>query len=164
MSYSGKILREKMLGTFGSMLRPARMIMNMTREELAEKSGLPLEIISGVEDGFHRFHEPHYLALASVFDYVKFTEDDNIYQALIRILTPDNEFEAENHADDFILVKRWLETFNLGSDGVNEAYEDEEYNEVEDYDECLDDAELANLTHNYKIFMDYSAIKDWKHF
>ena len=153
---NGKILREKMLGTFGSMLRPARIILNMSREELAAKTGLHLETIAGVEDGFHRFHERHYLAIASVFDYMKFTEEGNIYKALVRILTPDGEFVSASEGcadDDFILVKRWFATFGdagtYDGENYNEEDDDENYDEYDD-EENEDDA-ISNFERSSRL-------------
>lgn len=72
------------------------MIMNLSREKLAEFSGLPLDVVAGAEEGMHRLHEPYYLALAAVFDRTKYTEDASIYKALVRILTPENKFSYDS--------------------------------------------------------------------
>ena len=137
--YEGTIKREKMLTAFSSMLKPARIITNFSQEELAEKSGLPVDLIARVENGMHRFHEPHYLALAAVFD--KYTENYNIYRAVLRILTPEDEFVDE--ANDFVLVKRWFESFN-------------EKNETgSGYDNLLE-----SLAGKYDIYVGTSAAED----
>lgn len=158
MNYNGQALREKMLGTFGTMLRPARMIMNLSREQLAEISGLPLDVIAGAEDGIHRLHEPHYLAFAAVFDNTKYTEDASIYKALVRILTPENEFSYDSGEGDFILVKRWFSTFSINDE------EEEEYGHDEDeYDDDGDmsaESNLDEIASGYRIFADTTAAED----
>lgn len=141
--YEGTIKREKMLSAFSTMLKPARLITNFSQEELAEKSGLPVELIAGVENGRHRFHEPHYLALAAVFDSTKYTENYNIYRAVLRILTPEDEIVDDT--DDFVLVKRWFESFNE----ANENYNGTEYDDI-----------LENLAGKYDIYVDTSAAED----
>ena len=153
MSYNGQTLREKMLGTFGTMLRPARMIINFSREKLAEFSGLPLDVIAGAEDGIHRLHEPHYLALAAVFDSTKYTEDASIYKALVRILTPENEFSYDSGEGDFILVKRWFATFSMNDD-------EEEYGHDEYDDDMTAESNLEDIASGYRIFADTSAVED----
>ena len=140
-NYEGTIKREKMLSNFSSMIKPARLITNLSRKELAEKSGLPLEIIAGVEDGIHRFHEAHYLALAAVFDDVASTEDSSIYRAVLRILTPEDEALRMNDDGGFILVKRWFDTFRQN-------------------DNSTDDDFLSDLAGNYEIYADASAVED----
>ena len=158
MNYNGQTLREKMLGTFGTMLRPARMIMNFSREQLAEFSGLPLDVIAGAEDGIHRLHEPHYLALAAVFDSTKYTEDASIYKALVRILTPENEFSYDSGEGDFILVKRWFATFSMNDD-KEEEYGHDEYDDDDDGD-MTSESNLDDIASGYRIFADTSATED----
>lgn len=157
MNHNGQALREKMLGTFGTMLRPARMIMNFSREQLAEFSGLPLDVIAGAEDGIHRLHEPHYLALAAVFDSTKYTEDASIYKALVRILTPENEFSYDNREGDFLLVKRWFATFSI-NDGEEEEYGHDEY--YDDDGDMPAESDLEDIASGYRIFADTSAVED----
>ena len=140
----GTIKREKMLSNFSSMIKPARLITNLSQEELAERSGLSIELITSVENGMHRFHDEHYLALAAVFDNMKYTEDSSIYKAVLRILTPEDEIFAANDDNDFILVKRWFDTFS----------EDNKNSEMA----C--DSFLENLAEDYSIYVDTSAAED----
>ncbi|MBR1486679.1 MAG: hypothetical protein IJ859_06975 [Synergistaceae bacterium] len=144
-NYEGTIKREKMLANFSNMIKSARIITGLSHEELAKKSGLSAEFIIGVEEGLHRFHEAHYLALAAVFDNVKYSEDSNIYKALLRILTPEDEIFKTGCENDFVLVRRWFETFN-------EDFEAE--------DESFNDNFLEDLAVNYDIYADSSAIED----
>ena len=184
---NGTITRKNMLETFSAMLKPARMIMNISREELADLSGLDESLIENVETGRMILQKSHYLALASVFDNVKYQEEENIYRALVRILTPERDDESSGEHESFVLVRRWFETFNeelviipgLNDDVMFEAGEDfrfgkeddEDYDsdaEYEDADddedievlpgEKLTDSELEDLAANSKIIADTSAI------
>ncbi|MBQ7217658.1 MAG: hypothetical protein IJS39_16955 [Synergistaceae bacterium] len=150
---NGRLMRKNMLGTFSAMLRPARMIMNVSREEFAELSGLDPELIADVEEGRRVFTEAHYLAAASVFDNEKYKGADNIYRALVRILTPEEGSEDSGSTGDFVLVRRWFGTFS----GDDEALcEDED----EDSGYRLTDSELEDMAAGWKIFADTSAIGD----
>ena len=144
-NYDAGIKREKMLSAFTTMIKPARIIANFSQEELAEKSGLSLELVSGVENGMHRFHESHYLALAAVFDNTKYTEDSSIYRAVLRILTPEDEIIRVGNDDDFVLIRRWFETFSGGNESDDGRVAD---NLVED------------IVKNYDIYVDTSAVED----
>lgn len=137
----GTIKREKMLANFSSMIKPARLITNLSRQELAEKSGLPLELIAGVEHGIHRFHEAHYLPLAAVFDSIADTEDCSMYRAVLRVLTPEDESLRMNDDGGFILVKRWFDTFMQSDDSTDDDF-------------------LSDLAGNYEIYADTSAVED----
>ena len=143
--YDAEIKREKMLASFTNMVKPARIISNFSQEELAEKSGLSIELIAGVENGMHRFHEAHYLALAAVFDSTKYTEDGSIYRAVLKILTPDDETIQSGYEDGFILVKRWLDTFSAETDADN--------------DRIADDW-IEELVRNSDIYADTSTAED----
>lgn len=186
---NGSMTRKNMIDTFSAMLKPARMIMNISREELSALSGLDETLIEEVETGRLRLQKSHYLALASVFDNAKYQEEENIYRALVRILTPDNEADSDGEAGDFVLVRRWFDTFSGDSEndggfeeyeelvqvpelaGVNDIYDDEYSDEDfddeadEDTDEALpgeilSDSELEDLAENCKIFADSSAVSD----
>ena len=107
----GSILRSNMLETFSAMLRPARRIMNISRRELAALSGLDESLIENVEEGRMTLQRAHYLALAAVFDSVKYKEGEDIYWALVRILTSDVVNINTGFYPDCELVRRWIETF-----------------------------------------------------
>ena len=141
----GTIKREKMLSNFSTMIKPARLITNLSQEKLAEMSGLSIELIIGVENGMHRFHEEHYLALAAVFDNMKYTEDSSIYKAMLRILTPEGEIFEISDDNDFILVKRWFDTFS-------------EDNNINNERTC--DSFLEDLAEDYSIYVETSAAED----
>lgn len=164
MTYNGQELREKMTDTFSTMIHPARMIVNMSKEDLAELSGLSESLISEVEKGEQTFESSHYLALASVFDNTKNTEEENIYRALVRILTPEDVFETGDEAEDFTLVRRWFKTFN--GEAVN-FYDDnhdsinyDDSDDSQEFTDKLSDTELKELAEKYKIYADTSAIED----
>lgn len=147
-NYDAGIEREKMLAAFTDMIKPARIIANFSRKELAERSGLSAELIADVEDGLHRFHEAHYLALAAVFDGTKYSEDASIYRAVLRILTPEDELIQTVSDDDFVLVRRWLATFSMengSDDGFNDEISDDAVVDIED------------LIRNSDIYADVSA-------
>lgn len=159
-NYEGTIKREKMLSNFSSMIKPARLISNLSQRELADKSGLSIELIAGVENGIHRFHEEHYIALAAVFDNMKYSAEDNIYKAVLRILTPEDEiFDFERSDDrDFILVRRWFDSF-IDSENENESeIANENIININHDNTC--DSLLEDLAENYNIYVDTSAAED----
>ena len=186
----GSILRSSMLETFSAMLRPARRIMNISQQELAALSGLDESLIEAVEDSRMTLQRPQYLALAAVFDSVKYKEGEEIYRALLRILTPDASARYSGEYQDFVLVRRWLETFcgidgSIDSDEVSKEIPElvraddlpdyasdsggEENTDCDsDYEdsteelpgERLPDSELEDIAANCKIIADASAIGD----
>lgn len=149
---NGKLTRKNMLGTFSAMLKPARMIMNVSREDFAELSGLDAELIADVEEGRRPFTEAHYLAAASVFDNEKHKNAENIYRALVRILTPEDFPENFGGTEDFVLVRRWFGTFS--EDDPSDT------DDCEDSGIRLSDSELEDIAAECRIFADASAVKD----
>lgn len=141
--------RNAMLDNFGKMLRPARMIINMQRSELAKMSGLSEELINEIETGERPLEQEHYLAIASVFDNAGYHEDRNIYEALVRILIPENSFDE--YAKDFILIRKWFETLNA----VEKMYQDDNA-----LGTTWENTDFAKITSQYKIFADTSAVED----
>ena len=152
----GRLMRKEMLKTFSGMLKPARMVMNISREELAELSGLDEGLIADVEEGRQTFSKEHYLAIASVFDQAGMSEEGNLYLALVRLLAPENPTTA---TEDFTLVRRWFGTFS--EENMPEDDDDDDDDTQDEQDEVrLTDAELEELAGSCKIFADTSAISD----
>ena len=146
---SGALLRNSMLETFGKMLKPARIIMNLSEEELSKLSGIPENVIAEIESGERSFTSTNYIAAASVLDNAGYSSDRNIYEAVVKILTPDSAYEVET--GDFILVRRWLRTFTAGEAEIQ--YDDTPST-------ILTDTEIDRIVMKYKIFADTSSVED----
>mgnify|MGYP002858240652 CR=1 FL=1 len=140
---SGSLLREAMIETFGSMLKPARIIMNLSEEKLSRLSGIPENVIAEIESGERSFTPTNYIAAASVLDNTGYSSDRNIYEAVVKILTPDSTYEVET--GDFILVRRWFRTFTAGEAEI-------QYDDMPST--ILTDTEIDRLAMKYKIFAD----------
>ena len=118
----GKTLRNIMLENASAMLKPARRIMNISRKELAAISGLDESLIEAVEEGRTTLQKSHYLALASVFDSVKYTGGKDIFLGLVRLLIPDIVALHSNWFTDVTFSRTWCETF-YGYDGSIDGHE-----------------------------------------
>ena len=146
---SGSLLRKAMIETFGKMLKPARIIMNLSEKELSRLSGIPESVIAEIESGERSFTPTNYIAAASVLDNAGYSSDRNIYEAIVKILTPDSAYEVET--GDFILVRRWFRTFTAGEADIQ--YDDTPST-------ILTDTEIDRIAMKYKIFADTSSVED----
>ena len=146
---NGTLLREAMLETFGRMLKPARMILNLSDEVFSLLSGIPENIISEIEAGERSFTPTNYIAAASVLDNAGCSSDRNLYEAVVKILTPEQAYDVE--AGDFILVRRWFKSFMTEEHNI--AYDDTPPT-------ILTDSEFERIAMKYKIFADTSAVED----
>lgn len=164
---NGSELRSKLLDNFSIMLRPVRIMLDIDRSRLAELSGLPEEFIKKVEAGEEKFTETHYLALASVFSYAKFTVDEKNYRAMIKILINSDEF-PEDIFNDFALIKIWYDTYFENYNQYEEVLSDEYISDEEDENEDMiienkiPDKNLAleEIAGKYKLLVDNTAAAD----
>ena len=178
----GARIREELLNTFRKMLRPVRIMMGLERGELAVLSGLDEEFIESVEEGKEELTETQYIALAAVLGYLKPFQNEAVYEAMKRILLPEN-FDMDNGTgEDFEFLQGWFATFQeahterimLDNREDNESREvmrrgnykipdDELEDDLEEIDEAehFSDDELKSLTEeNCEIIADDSAIAD----
>ena len=157
---SGADLRRQLLGNLCAMLRPIRIMLDLDRERLAILSGLPEELITDVEEGRVKFTEAHYLPLSAVFSNAKFTAEEKIYQALIKILLPFT-YLPENIFDDFGLVRLWLDTYEEDNceDEPDDSFGGDD-DSFYDEDGMTDRLDPEKIVGEYKLIADESAVAD----
>ena len=157
---TGADFRGKLLENLCVMLRPARIMTDIDKEKLAILSGIPEELIADVEEGREKFTEAHYLPLLAVFSNMKFTADEKIYQALIKILLPSGVL-PENIFDDFGLVRLWLGTYEEDNcdDEPDASYSGDEES-LYDEDSMSGSLDPENIVGEYKLIADESAVAD----
>ena len=139
MKTLGESIRERMLENFSGSFKYALKVSDFSDQKFAEIAGLDISRFDDIKKGAE-VTNMEYLAIASVFDHVTYS-DEAVYKAVVKILTPD-DYKITSLDDDanFILVSRWLETFNHDSEPVN--LDDDDINDdinIEDEDEPDDD-------------------------
>ena len=157
---TGEELRNEFIDNFSSMMRPVRIMLDMDRSKLAQLSGLPEELITNIEEGHEKLSENNFLSLAAVFSNMKFSVDEKIYRAMIKILTSQIEIQ-EKAFDDFELLKIWLETYNESDDKETASADEEKDNEfIDDDDEVFGGIDLEQTIGEYSLIADETAAAD----
>lgn len=157
--FSGAELREQLLGNLCAMIRPLRIMTEIDRERLAILSGVPEDLIVDVEEGRAKFTEAHYLPLSAVFSNAKFTADEKIYRAMVKILLP-SEALSDEVFDDFGIIRLWLSTYEEGEDGGPEDFFGECGDEIYDDESMSDGLDPEKIIGDYKLIADETALSD----
>lgn len=157
--FSGAELREQLLGNLCAMIRPLRIMTEIDRERLAILSGVPEDLIADVEEGRAKFTEAHYLPLSAVFSNAKFTADEKIYRAMVKILLP-SEALSDEVFDDFGIIRLWLGTYGEEEDGGPEDSFSECGDEIYDDESMSDGLDPAKIIGDYKLIADETALSD----
>ena len=155
----GSIIRDNLLHSFQGKLKTVRILANIDRSELAERSGIGEDVIAALENGVVKITPMQYLTLASCITEI--LKDDLERQPLLNeIMLSDLELlqlpqyyviNLKRLFKTRSLSDRWFLTF---TDAI-EQLSRREGGSLTDYD-------VEFLVSNYKIFLDETILDNEK--
>lgn len=158
------IIRTCMVRSASEGLKVIRKLMNIGRNEISRKTGIPEDTLSDIETGRAQLSESCYVALSAFFDnfFSRFNESDrhatirkNLVKEVLDMDYEDSEIpewyriNVQKVFENMSFLEKWFASFD---DIINQLHTE--------CDKELTDNEIELLVENYNIFIDDSVIRD----
>ena len=149
-----------MIRSFAQVLKPARKVMDLSIKTISERSGIPEDVLTNIENGKAQLSDTNYIALAATFDNFmsqRVLIENKENKILQKILETDYDdptipayyVEHFKKIEDKPFLSKWFATFEELLFQLQKAP-----------NEIFTDAELKVLVENYKIFIDETVLED----